>query len=120
MSDDGLKQWLEEVFAPLGQVRTRRMFGGNGVTIDGLNMGFFGDGEIYLKTDAQTKAQFVAAALVPFVYTLQSKPVEMSYYAAPPDFYDDADVALAWGRLAYDAARRAAAKKKPKTSKSKG
>jgi DNA transformation protein and related proteins len=120
MADDGLKDWIEEVFAPLGQVRTRKMFGGNGVAIDGMNMAFFGEGELYLKVDAITKARFIAADLKPFVYELQSKPVEMAYYKAPPDFYDDADEALHWGRLALEAARRAALKKKPKTSKSKG
>jgi DNA transformation protein and related proteins len=119
MAGDGLKDWIEAVFAPLGNVRTRKMFGGCGVAIDGINMAFFGDGEVYLKVDALRKARFVEAGLEPLTYDMKGKAFEMSYYQAPSDFYDDSDTALEWGRLALDAARRSAVKKPAKTRKAK-
>jgi DNA transformation protein and related proteins len=111
---DHLTDWLLEVLAPLGVVRVRAMFGGAGVSIDGLSIGLIAEEELFLKVDRQSKVIFEERTLTPFVYFKNGKPYTMSYYQAPPEFYDDVQAALVWARHGFEAAVRA---KKPKTPK---
>jgi DNA transformation protein len=109
--------YAQELFAPFGEIKIRKMFGGAGVYCDGLFFAVMADETIYLKVDEQSRAEFARAGLEPFRFeTKEGGAVEMSYYAAPGDFYDDADATRRWTALALDAARRAAKfrKKRPK------
>ncbi|MEO1310664.1 MAG: TfoX/Sxy family protein [Pseudomonadota bacterium] len=107
-----------ERLAPLGDVRARKMFGGVGVSCDGMNIAILADDALFLKVDAETRAAFEAAGLEPFTYEKKDgERAVMAYYQVPEDVFDDPDAAMEWGRLALDAALRAAAKKKPKKKK---
>lgn len=99
-------EFLIEQFAELGQIESRRMFGGHGIYHDGLMIGLVADDVLYLKVDGQTEAQFKAAGSRPFVYNKAGKLVTMSYYEAPPEALDDPSDMAPWARLAYDAACR--------------
>jgi DNA transformation protein len=101
---------LLEVLAPLGPVTVRRMFGGVGAFADGLCFAIALRGELYLKTDAETRAAFAAAGSTPFVYEQRSAARETSYWRLVVEAYDDPDLLKHWGGLALAAARRAAAK----------
>jgi DNA transformation protein and related proteins len=107
VADDGLSAWVRDAFAPLGQVSVRRMFGGAGVSIDGLMIALIADGELFLKVDALSKSAFIAEGLGPFVYHKDGKPYAMSYYQAPDIIFDDPEQARHWGALALAAAQRA-------------
>ena len=48
--------------------------------------------------------------LAPFQYARRGKNVNLSYYTAPEEIFDDPDLATQWARLAYGAALRAARK----------
>ena len=48
---------LEDLFAPIGHVSVRRMFGGHGVYADGVIFALETGGVVYLKTDAETRAR---------------------------------------------------------------
>ena len=50
-----------ELFAPLGSIRTRAMFGGWGFYCDDLFFAIIADETLYLKADAETAARFEAA-----------------------------------------------------------
>ena len=111
---------VREMFAPLGDVRTRRMFGGMGVYCDERMFALIDDDQLFLKVDDETRTRFEAAGLQPFRPEMKSEPRGvMPYSEAPEEMFDDPDAALEWGRLAFDAALRAAAKKKPKSRKAK-
>lgn len=99
--------YLREVFAPLGVTSPRKMFGGYGLFYDGVMIALVADDSLYLKIDSQTEADFIAQDLPPFEYEKNGKTFAMSYRLAPESIYDDPDEALAWGRLAYEAALRA-------------
>lgn len=113
-SDRGFLEYLRELFAQLGPVTTRAMFGGHGVYFDGRMIALVANQSVYLKVDDETRPRFEAAGSVPFVYAGKGKPVTMSYWLAPDGAMDDPDEMLPWARLADAAARRASASKPPK------
>ena len=103
---------LHDLFAALGPISTRAMFGGHGVYFDGLIIGIVIDDALYLKTDDQTRANFEAAGCVPFIYTGQQQPITMSYWSLPEDAMESPQAMLPWAKLAFEAALR-----KPRSSK---
>lgn len=106
-----------ELLSPLGAVRTRRMFGGQGVYVDGLFMALIDDGQLFLKADDETRPEFVAAGCTPFTYPGQSGEVMvMSYYRPPEEAMESPPLMLPWARLAFAAALRAASAKAAKAS----
>jgi DNA transformation protein len=111
MSDDAIGVWLVEAWTRLGTVKVRRMFGGAGVSIDGLSVGLLAEGELYLKVDGHSRPEFEERGLAPFIYHKDGKPYAMSYHRAPAELFDDPEEALIWGQRALQAARRAATSK---------
>lgn len=105
---------LHEVLTPFGEITTRKMFGGHGVYHQGLMFGLVANDELYLKVDQDTLSLFETHDLDAFEYTKNNKTFKMSYHYAPEIIFDDPDEARKWASLAFDAARRAASKKKPK------
>jgi len=118
MSGSGFIEHLRELFAPGAQFEARRMFGGWGVYLDGLMCGLVADGQLYLKTDAQTRIAFDAAGSAPFVYAGKGKPITMSYWSAPEEALESSEAMAPWAARAQIAARTAAsAKRKPVAKK---
>lgn len=117
MSDD-LIAHLQDLFAPLGRLAARRMFGGYGLYLDGLIFGIVIDGSVCLKVDEETKPRFLAAGCVPFVYRGQKEPIAMSYWTVPEEAMESPQDMLPWARLALAAALRKA--QAPKKRKAKG
>jgi DNA transformation protein len=100
--------------SPLGEVRIRAMFGGHGVSVDGLSVGLIARDTLYLKVDALNEPRHQAAGLGRFTYVGKGKPIAMSYAEVPEDAYTDPAVLMDWAEPALAAARRAAAKKRRK------
>lgn len=98
--------YLHEVFESFGPISSRRMFGGYGIYHEGLMFGLVADDALYLKADEQARNHFEDLDLHPFEYTKNGKVMQMSYYAAPEEIFDDPDTARIWARRAYDAAVR--------------
>jgi DNA transformation protein len=103
---------LGELFAGLGPIRTRAMFGGLGVYCDGAMFALVADGVLYLKAEAALADRYAAAGSVPFTYAGKSRPVRMSYWRLPDSAFDDPDEALGWARPSLALARAAAAKRR--------
>ena len=109
--------YLQDLFGALGFVRVRSMFGGAGVYAGEHMIGFLDrDETLYLRADDETRARFEAAGSRPFAYPLKDgSEMEIGYWRIPEDALEAPDEALAWGRLALDAALRKAAKKRTPT-----
>lgn len=106
-----------ELLAPLGAVRSRRMFGGHGLYVDGLFVALIALDRFYVKADAETEAHFAAAGCEPFVYEGQAAPVRTRYWTVPDEAMESASLMAPWARLAIQAAMKAAARKAAKTMK---
>ncbi|WP_108608417.1 TfoX/Sxy family protein [Aminobacter sp. MSH1] len=101
MSDDAIR----EVFAGLGDLTIRKMFGGKGIYCDGLIVGVDVRGEIMLKVDAVSAPDFEAAGAKRWT-DAGGRPVNMPYWTIPDSAVDDPDELAAWTRKAYEAALR--------------
>jgi DNA transformation protein and related proteins len=98
-----------ELLSPLGPVRARPMFGGQGFYIDGLFAALIAGGELYLKVDDETQARFEAAGCKPFTFEMKNgQQTSMRYYRPPEEALESPPLMLPWARLAFEAALRAA------------
>ncbi len=102
---------LCDTLAPLGDVRARRMFGGYGIHCDGLTFALVADDILYFKVDDANRPAYEALGLEPF-RPFADKPTALSYRPPPDSALDDPGALLEWARPAFDAALRAAAKRK--------
>lgn len=126
---DAFTELCIEMLSPLGPVRVRRMFGGQGLYVDDLFMAIIDDGQLFLKSDEVTRGRFDAAGCVAFTFpNKDGEPVVTSYRRPPEEALESPPLMLPWARLALEAALRAAnakagrkpaAKKKTKASAAK-
>ena len=72
------------------------------------------DDVLYLKTDDDNRARFDDRDLPAFQYDKNGIRYSMSYNEAPGKVYDDPDDMALWASSAIGAARRNAARNKPK------
>jgi len=111
---------LHDLFAPIGTISARRMFGGYGIYHDGLFIALVLDDALYLKVDDESRAQFEAAGCEPFVYLGQKQPITLSYWSLPESAMDSPQSMRPWAQLAIAAAlRKANAPKKRAPRKTK-
>jgi len=109
--------WLHDLFAPVGPIATRRMFGGIGVYSDGAMFALMADDVLYMKADDETRAAFETAGSHPFTYEGKGRPVRTSYWRLPDSALDDPDELKAWADLALAAAQRG---RRPERARSRG
>jgi DNA transformation protein len=110
MSDEFI-DYVMELFGPFGTVRTRRMFGGYGVYLDGLMFAIVSEDTLFLKADEMNRAEFEQAGCEMFGYARKGKRATLNFFRAPEDAMDSAQLMLPWARTAYAAALRTNAKK---------
>jgi DNA transformation protein len=123
MAENSFHEFVCELFAGVGAISVKRMFGGAGVYAEGLMFGLLADDTIYIKTDTALKADLMQEGSGPFVWTPESGPragekVEMGYWRLPEAALDDPDLAAQWGRKALNVARaKATATKRPRSKR---
>ena len=105
-----------ELLAPLGPVRIRRMFGGQGIYLDDLFIAIIADDCLYLKADAETQQVFRAAGCRAFSYDAAGQRMTMGYWTVPEDAMEASPQMAPWARLALAAALRARAMQKPRAA----
>ena len=112
-----------EILSSAGPCTAKRMFGGWGISTDGLTIAIIanlGGGEkLWLKSNDENRHTWEAAGCERFAYTSSKdgEPVSrgMNYYSAPEEAMDSAHAMAAWARMALQAALIAKnAKKTPK------
>jgi DNA transformation protein len=107
---------VSELLAPLGHIRTRRMFGAFGLYCDGAFFAIISDDVLYLKGDAQTKDRFDEMGMTPFAVP-SGRPMTLSYFEVPGEWLDDEEQLLEFAHMALGAAHRAGAQKDPANKK---
>ena len=106
-----------ELLASAGPCKAKRMFGGWGISIDGLTIAIvtdLGSGDkLWLKADDETRGRFEAVGCARFAYGMRhgkdGATVErsMNYYSAPEDAMDAPHAMAPWARLALENALKA-------------
>ena len=104
-------QYCCDLLSTAGPCLARRMFGGYGISTDGLTLAILADlgaGEkLWLKADEASRSVFEAAGCERFVYQAKGKPMSMNYYSAPDDAMESPALMAPWARLALEAALKA-------------
>jgi DNA transformation protein len=111
-------QHAVDLLSSVGPVKARAMFGGYGLSLNGVSIGLIAEDRLYLRVDDATRPEFEQAGSAPFVYPSKNGPMTMkNYWAIPEEAVDDSEQAARWGRLAADAGRRAETAKSSRSSK---
>ena len=122
MAESSFHDYVKELFASMGRVEIKRMFGGAGGYSDGLMFLLLTDDTIHIKTDDALKAELREEGSGPFVWEPQNGPrkgekIDLGYWRLPDAALDDPDLAAEWGRKALAIAKAKASAKAPKKKK---
>lgn len=122
MADNSFHDYVKELFAGMGRVEIKRMFGGAGGYSGGLMFLLLADDTIHIKADDALKSELREEGSGPFVWEPQSGPrkgekLDLGYWRLPDAALDDPDLAVEWGRKALAIAKAKASAKAPKAKK---
>jgi len=114
-------QYCCELLSAAGPCVAKPMFGGFGISTDGLTIAILADlghGEkLWLKASPETTRQFECAGSERFSYLVKGKARSMGYYSAPNEAMESANEMAPWARLALAAALDARSVKHKKISR---
>jgi DNA transformation protein len=112
----GFAEFLREQLAPIGRITMRRIVGKTGVFCNGVMFGMVTDDTLYVRVDEFNRAVFKEAqAAPPLNYEKRGQTIDLAFWRVPDRLLDESDELVTWARAALAAARRVAAKRKPKT-----
>ncbi|MFC1944828.1 TfoX/Sxy family protein [Chloroflexota bacterium] len=92
--------YLMELVESIGGVKARAMFG------------LVSNDTLYLKVDEENRRDFESRGLKPFTYRRGNRENVMSYYQAPDEALDNAEVLNQWVQRAVEAAVRSSVHKR--------
>jgi DNA transformation protein len=96
-----LVDYLEEAFAPLGEVDSARLFGGWQLRSSGRPFAVVIGGTLYFRADGALREELAAAGSRPFAYAKAKKSVTIGrFMSAPEADMDDEEALVAWARRA--------------------
>lgn len=115
---DEFAQYCCELLSAAGPCVARRMFGGYGISTDGLTMAILVDlgqrEKLWLKAGPDAVQAFEVAGCERFIYLVKGKARSMGYCCAPDQAMESAREMAPWARLALQAALAA---RKPKKNR---
>ena len=111
-------QYCCELLSTAGPCVARSMFGGYGISTNGLTLGILADlgqdEKLWLKAGPDTRPVFEAAGCERFTYLAARS---LGYYSAPDEAMESAYEMAPWARLALHAALAARQPKSKRTEK---
>jgi DNA transformation protein and related proteins len=107
---DGFVEYVVDQLSCIGEVKTRKMFGGAGIYFESIFFAIIADDTLYFKVDDTNRDEYEAAGMGPFV-PFADKLMVMQYYQVPPEVLDEPDRLSAWAQKAIDVAIRKKSKK---------
>ena len=110
-ADSRFADYCCELLSSAGPCRARRMFGGWGISVDGLTIAIVADlggGEkLWLKADDENRRRFEEAGGERFTYEMKGVPRSMNYYTVPEEALESPQLMAPWARQALDCALKA-------------
>lgn len=121
--DSGFADYCCELLASAGPCVAKRMFGGWGISVDGLTLAIVADlgggPTLWLKADAELAPQFEAAGSRRFTYAAKGVERSMGYYSAPEEALESPQLMAPWARQALACAVKARGASGAKASRTK-
>ena len=121
--DKSFADYSCELLQSAGPCVAKRMFGGWGISVDGMTIAILanlGSGDtLWLKAHADTQAVFEAAGCQRFSYEAAGTTRGLNYYSAPAEAMESPALMQPWARLALEAAliaKNAKPAKKPRAT----
>jgi DNA transformation protein and related proteins len=117
---DEFRDYCVELLSNLrqGEIITKKLFGGKGLSIDGKNFAIIAFDQLWLKVDDESRHAFEEAGCRIFTYTwTDGIERHLGYYTVPEEVMESAALMRPWALLAWGAALRAIAVKKVKAPK---
>ena len=108
---DGFPAFVLDQLDGVEHIVSRPMFGGIGLYAGDVFFGIIFHDILYLKVDAQTRADYERAGMKPFT-PYAPRTTTMQYYEVPAVVLENGQELTAWARKAIAAAERSAARKK--------
>jgi DNA transformation protein len=105
---------LEQLARTTSGLRARDMFGGVGLYCGDLFFALMAGDALYFKVDEVNRPRFEEHGMGPFRPGGEGGEV-MQYYEVPADVLEDAELLAEWTSAAIEVARRARARKRPRT-----
>lgn len=93
-----------ELLSCLGHCTAKRMFGGYGLSVDGMNVAIIAWDTLFLKTNAENAPRFLAEGARPFQYEARGKTLSLHYHTPPDEALESPALMAPWARLALQAA----------------
>jgi len=106
MTDNSFKEFVLDQLSALTDVRARAMFGAHGLYQGEHFFGILDEDRLFFKTNAQSRAEYVARGMGPFTYESKGRVLTMSYHEVPPDVLENAPELVAWARRAIQLAAK--------------
>lgn len=108
------RDYVTDLFAGLGPVKIKLMFGGAGVYFKDQIFALVANERFFLKVSDEARPAFEREGSKPFTFEMKGREAVMtSYFEVPPRLLDDTDELAKWARRAYESAIKGRAKKKP-------
>lgn len=103
---ESFRQYVMEQLEEAGPVSSRRMFGGVGISCQGLFFALIASNTLYFKVDDSNRGDFTEYGMKPF-QPFKDKKAVMQYYEVPADILEDRVELAVWAQKAIDVAARA-------------
>jgi DNA transformation protein and related proteins len=109
-----------ELLSSLGPCNARRMFGGWGISTEGLTVAILADlgggATLWLKALPDDSQRYTDADCQRFSYAAKDKTMSLNYYSAPAEAMESPALMAPWARLSLEAALLARSKPVAKKS----
>jgi len=110
-ADPRFAEYCCELLSSVGPCRAKRMFGGFGISTDGLTIAIvanLGSGErLWLKANEETRRRFEEAGGERFTYLVKGAAKSINFYTVPEEALESPQLMAPWARQALDCALKA-------------
>jgi DNA transformation protein len=114
MKNSSLSDYVMDALGDIDGIRSRAMFGGEGLYVKDVFFGLIWKGRLYLRVDDAVRPDYESRGSKPFVYSRDGVSRTMNYYEAPVDILEDHDELRRWVERAVRASSEAKKTKKTK------
>jgi DNA transformation protein len=98
-------EYVRELFAPLGQLKENKFFGGFAFKSGSKQFAMIMDNTLYFCVSENTRPKYEAIGMAPFSYSTKRGIVKVKkYYSVPEDLFEDQEKLIAWASEAIQSA----------------